>query len=145
MGHTYSANLYHLVFATKDRVATIPDPQALWGYTSGIVRNIGAEALAIGGTANHVHSLLRVAPHISIAEVAQKIKANSSRWLRQSQKWNGWQEGYGSFTVSVSNLAAVRRYIFNQPQHHAKRSFEDEFIALLIRSGIPFDRSQVFE
>jgi hypothetical protein len=50
MGHTYSANLYHLVFATMNRSETIADPQNLWGYTAGIARNIGAEALAIGGT-----------------------------------------------------------------------------------------------
>ncbi len=144
MSHTYSSHLYHQVFSTKDRADTIPDPQALWGYVAGIARNIGVDAPAIGGTSNHIHLLLRMPPHFSVAAITQKIKANSSRWLRESGSWQGWQEGYGSFTVSASNLAAVRRYIFNQPQHHAKRSFEDEFIALLTRSGIAFDRSEIF-
>jgi REP element-mobilizing transposase RayT len=142
--HTYSANLYHIVFSTKDRINCIHNPQSLWGYCAGTARNVSTEAIAIGGTSNHVHLLLRVAPHFAVAEITQKIKANSSRWLRQMGSWPGWQEGYGSFTVSISNLAVVRRYIHNQPQHHATRSFEDEFIALLTRGGVVFDRFDVF-
>jgi REP element-mobilizing transposase RayT len=142
--HTYSANLYHIVFSTKGRINCIGKPEAVWGYCAGIARNINAEAVAIGGTSNHIHLLLRVPPHFSVAEITQKIKSNSSRWLRAGGPWCGWQEGYGSLTVSISNLAAVRKYIHNQRQHHATRSFEDEFIALLTRSGVAFDRSDIF-
>ena len=145
MGHTYSANFFHIVFATKHRDDAITKPDALWAYSAGIVRNIGADPLSIGGTSNHVHLLLRVPPHFSIAETTQKIKANTSRWLRESGRWEGWQEGYGSFSVSVSNRGAVCRYIRNQAQHHAVRSFEEEFINLLTRSGIVFDKASVFD
>jgi putative transposase len=125
--------------ATKHRDNAISNPDPLWAYSGGIVRNIGAESIAIGGTQNHVHL------HIAVAEATQKIKANSSRWSRESGKWLGWQEGYGSFSVGSSSLEAVCRYIRNQPHHHAKRSFEDEFIALLTRGGIAFDPSNVFD
>jgi len=97
------------------------------------------------GTQNHVHLLLRLPPHFAVAEAVQKIKANSSRWLRESGRSEGWQEGYGSFSVGISGLDPVCRYIRNQARDHAKQSFEDEFIALLIRGGIAFDRSTVFD
>ena len=144
LGHTYSANLFHIVFATKHRDDSISDPGALWAYVAGITRNIGADPLAIGGTSNHIHLLLRLPPHISVAETTQKIKANSSRWLRESGRWESWQEGYSSFSVSVSVAGSVRRYIQNQPQHHATRSFEDELIDLLARGEIAFEKSEVF-
>ncbi|MFZ0706391.1 MAG: IS200/IS605 family transposase [Candidatus Korobacteraceae bacterium] len=145
MGHTFSANIFHVVFATKHRDNAILNPDELWAYTAGIMRNIGAESISIGGTQNHVHLLLRLPPHIAVAQAAQKIKANSSRWLRESGRWEGWQEGYGSFSVGISSLGAVCRYIRNQPRHHAKQSFEDEFMALLTRGRIVFDPSTVFE
>ncbi len=88
--------------------------------------------------------LLELPTHISVAEATQKIKANSSRWLRERGRWNGWQEDYGSFTVSASNRSTVRRYILNQPKHHAKQSFEEELLALLKLSGVRFDESEVF-
>jgi putative transposase len=94
MGHTFSANIFHIVFATKHRDNAISNPDPLWAYSGGIVRNIGAESIAIGGTQNHVHLLLRLPPHIAVAEATQKIKANSSRWSHESGKWLGWQEGW---------------------------------------------------
>jgi putative transposase len=145
MGHTFSVNIFHIIFATKYRDDAIANPDGLWAYSGGIVRNIGAESIAIGGTQNHVHLLLKLPPHIAVAEATQKIKANSSRWLREAGNWRGWQEGYGSFSVGASNIGAVCRYIRNQPRHHAEKSFEDEFIALLTRGGIAFDPSNVFD
>jgi REP element-mobilizing transposase RayT len=144
LSHAYAVNLFHLVFSTKNREHVIAAPEFLWAYTAGIVRNIGGDSLAIGGTSNHVHFLLRLPPSIAISVAAQKIKANSSRWLRERGRWNGWQEGYGSFTVSVSNAAKVRPYILDQPGHHANRSFEEELMALLRRSGVQFEVSELF-
>lgn len=145
MGHTYSANFFHIVFATKHRDNVILDADGLWAYNAGIIGNIGADPISIGGTSHHVHLLLRVPPQISIAETTQKIKANTSRWLRGSGRWEGWREGYGSFSVSVPNRGAVCRYIRNQAKHHAVRSFEEEFLSLLTRSGIAFDKATIFD
>ena len=136
---------FTFVFATKYRADVISSPGDLWAYSGGIVRNLGAESIAIGGTQNHVHLLLRLPPNIAVAEATQKIKANSSRWLREAGKWQGWQEGYGSFSVGASHVGAVCRYIRNQPRHHADKSFEDEFIALLTRGGIAFDPLTVID
>ena len=145
MGHTYSATLFHIVFSTKERRALIQDPAKLWAYVAGTARNLHFEPLAVGGTANHLHLLLRLPAHISAAEAAQKLKANSSRWLQDNKSWVGWQQGYGVFSVSPSTLDAVRHYIQNQAEHHKRHSFEEEFLALLSRSGIAVNNAEVFE
>jgi REP element-mobilizing transposase RayT len=89
--------------------------------------------------------LLRLPAHVPVAEAAQKLKSNSSRWLHEENSWFGWQEGYGAFSVSPSNIDVVRRYIQNQPEHHRRRSFEEEFLALLAKSGVTFNKADVFE
>ena len=140
MAHSYSSILFHIVFATKERRALIHEPAKLWAYVAGTARKLGYEALAVGGTENHLHLLLRLPAHIAVAEAAQKLKANSSRWLKENGSWLGWQQGYGAFSVSPSNVDAVRRYVQNQPEHHRRRSFEEELLALLMRSGIAFEK-----
>ncbi len=144
MGHTYTSTLFHIVFSTKERQPAIAEPPKLWAYLAGVARNLHYEPFAIGGTENHVHALLRLPGHIPVAEAVQKLKANSSRWLGENGAWAGWQEGYGAFSVSASNVDAVRHYIQNQPEHHRRRSFEDEFLTLLTKSAVAFSRAEVF-
>ena len=138
MSHTYTSTLFHVVFSTKERQPAISDPPKLWAYIAGVARNLDYEALAIGGTQNHIHLLVRLPSDVSVSQAVQKLKSNSSRWLRENGLWFGWQEGYGAFSVSASNVDAVRHYIQNQAEHHRRRSFEDEFVALLDRSGATF-------
>ena len=144
MSHTYTSTLFHVVFSTKERRPAIAEPAKLWAYLAGVARNLDYEAIAIGGTQNHVHVLLRLPSQVPVSDAVQKLKSNSSRWLREEGRWFGWQEGYGAFSVSASNVDAVRRYIQNQPEHHRRRSFEDEFVALLAKSGVAFERLEVF-
>ena len=144
MAHAYTSNLFHIVFSTKERLPAIPEPAKLWAYLAGVARNLNYDPLTIGGTQDHVHVLLRIPTNVPLSEAVQKLKSNSSRWLRENGRWLGWQDGYGAFSVSASNLETVRRYIQNQPEHHRRRSFEDEFVALLAKSGIAFNRSEVF-
>ena len=81
---------------------------------------------------------------ITLATAMQEIKANSSRWLRETSATFQWQEGYGAFSVSQSQRQAVMDYIANQAQHHQKRNFEEEFLALLKNSGVPYEPRFVF-
>ncbi|MGA9564237.1 MAG: IS200/IS605 family transposase [Candidatus Korobacteraceae bacterium] len=145
MAHTYISISYHLVFSTKGRLSTIPEPQKLWAYVAGVAKNLNYRSLAIGGTRNHIHILAGVPPIISAAQAVQELKANSSRWLRENGKWQGWQEGYGAFSVSASNIDAVRHYIQNQEAHHRKQSYEEEFLSFLDRSGASYDKNEVFD
>ena len=88
-------------------------------------------ALAIGGTDNHVHLLLAFPPDLALSDGVRILKANSSRLMRESSRAFAWQEGYGAFSVSPSQIDGVKRYIANQAIHHAKRSYDDEFAAML--------------
>jgi putative transposase len=144
MGHTYTSTLFHIVFSTKERQPAIAEPAKLWTYMAGVARNLDYEAFAIGGTQNHVHLLVRLPSDVSVSQAVQKLKSNSSRWLRENGSWFGWQEGYGAFSVSASNVDAVRHYIQNQAEHHRRRSFEDEFVDLLAKSGVAFNRAEIF-
>jgi putative transposase len=144
--HTYIANFVHLVFSTKNRKDTIPAElkDKLPAYLLGIGNNLRIKTLAIGGTSNHIHILLALSPTMPIAEAAQKLKANSSRWLGEQGLAFQWQEGYGAFSVSPSLVNAVQRYIRNQEEHHRKRSFEDEFRLFLEKSGVVYDAEKLF-
>jgi putative transposase len=146
MAHSYNANFVHCVFSTKDRQATIPAElqQQLWAYLLGIANNLKIKLLAGGGTANHVHLLVSLPSTMAVAEAVQKLKANSSRWLGERGVAFQWQDGYGAFSVSPSLLDTVKTYIHNQEEHHRKCNFEEEFRALLDRSGVVYDAERLF-
>ncbi len=146
MSHSYSQNHLHVVFSTKERqkLITLQMQPKLWSYMGGIGRNHGFLVLANGGIANHVHLLIQLPPALALAKALSLLKANSSRWMNEHGIKFAWQEGYGAFSVSASNLAAVERYIQNQAAHHRKISFEQEFIALLRKHRIEFDPKYVF-
>ena len=103
----------------------------MWSYLAGICRNQNMVSVAIGGIADHVHLLFHLLPTVSLAKAISVLKANSSLWMNERGIKFARQEGYGAFSVSASNLATVSRYIRNQKIHHAKFTFEDEFLTLL--------------
>jgi putative transposase len=141
MSHSFAQILIHLVFSTKDRQPTIPDSleEELYKVIVGIGRSNKIEVLRVGGMPNHVHLLFALPRLVPLPEAVQKIKANSSRWVRERTGKFEWQEGYGAFSVSASNREAVIRYIDEQKQHHAKLTYEDEFVALLRKHEMEFD------
>ena len=141
MSHTYTCNLVHSVFSTKDRANLIADPERLWQYVGGIARQKNIVLLAAGGTANHLHLLTSLPPTTALAKAIQDFKGNTSKWLGSRF---AWQEGYSAFSVSQSQRKTVVEYIDRQAEHHAKWSFEQEFLALLKKSGIPYDPRFVF-
>ena len=81
---------------------------------------------------------------MKLAEAVNRFKANSSRFVRKQGIEFNWQTGYGAFAVSASQIETVKAYIRNQREHHKKRSFEQEFVALLKKAGIPYDPKYVF-
>ena len=140
MSHTHF--LYHIVFGTKDRIASIhPEwEQELYSYLSGIVKNCEGRSLEINGVADHVHLLVRLGPTAAIADFMRELKAGSSRWVRQGLDAKfSWQRRYGAFSVSESASETVRKYIRNQKEHHRVQTFEDEYKGLLTKHGIEFD------
>ncbi len=146
MSHSYSNNVVHCVFSTRNRIDLIPEQkqELLYAYLYGIAKNLRMEMLAAGGTRNHVHILVALPAAESLSDSVRDLKANSSRWMKENGDDFGWQEGFGAFSVSASQIPVVKTNIRNQLEHHRKRSFEDEFLALLKKSGIPDDAKYVF-
>jgi REP-associated tyrosine transposase len=144
MADTYTKILVHCVFSTKNRTPRISEPEKLWTYLRGIARNDGTDILAIGGTANHVHLLVALPSSVTIAHLMRDLKANSSRHINEKQCGFAWQDGYAAISVSPSQVDAVRHYIETQESHHAKWSFESEYITLLDKSGVPRSAEYTF-
>ena len=150
MGHTYSNILIHVIFSTKDRALTIGEDirERLYQYMAGLAREECGRAWKIGGTDNHVHALLSIRADVSISEAMRKWKSLSSGWVHQTFPGHdgfAWQLGYGAFSVSQSNADHVTEYIGKQGEHHRKVTFEEEFIALLDRHGIQYDREHIWD
>jgi putative transposase len=143
MAHTYASNFIHCIFSTKDRRSLIPVGRAteLYAYLGGIARSEGFSLAAAGGTANHVHVLFVLPASYSLASAVQKLKGSSSRWMGKNFSW---QEGYGAFSVSPSQVPVLKKYLQNQEEHHRTRNFEEEFVALLRSCGIEYDERYVF-
>jgi putative transposase len=146
MPHSYAQNHIHLVFSTKSRAKSLARKllPRLWAYTPAVCKNHGLLTFAVGGMEDHMHLLMRLPPTMTLANAVALVKSNSSKWIRERERRFAWQEGYGAFSVSSSNIATVIRYIDNQEAHHRKLSFEDEFIALLKKHGIAYDPKYVF-
>jgi putative transposase len=147
MSHTYVSDLVHCVFSTKHRKNCIPGEiqSRLWSFLGGIARNNGFKALAVGGTENHVHILLSLPPSMPLAKAVQLIKGGSSRWMNETGGTQfAWQEGYGAFSVGISQQKATIHYINSQAEHHTKRSFEQEFVAFLKKHNIDHDPQYVW-
>jgi putative transposase len=136
----------HVVFSTKERRKMIPTNmrERLWSYTAGICKHQKVFVHAVGGMEDHIHLLLQFPATVVISEAIKTIKANSSSWMSDEIGQFAWQQGYGAFSVSKSNMAAVMTYIQNQERHHRKMTFEEEFIAFLKKHGIEFDPKYVF-
>lgn len=143
MPSTYSNLLYHIVFSTKDRERLITNDfkEELYRYMAGITREEGGTLLEIGGIEDHVHLLAKLKPSIAVSDMLRLIKTNSSKWMHEEKKHArlGWQEGYAAFSVSESQVVAVRRYIRNQAAHHRRQSFQEEFVSMLERHGVEYD------
>jgi REP element-mobilizing transposase RayT len=146
MSHSYPNLLVHCVFSTKNRRDLIPTNlhETLAMYFVGIGKNTNIPILCAGGTGNHMHLLISLPATVPLAKAVQIFKANSSRWLREHGLDFTWQDGYGAFSVSSSNVDAVKNYIAHQAEHHSKHSFEDEFVSSLRKSGVAYDPQFVF-
>ena len=146
MSHSYSHNYVHVIYSTKDRRNLIPAEfeKRLYSFVAGVAVGHEIPLLAAGSMANHTHLLFMLPATMSLASAINLFKANSSRFLHESGLVFQWQNGYGAFSVSTSQLDRVTTYIHNQPEHHKKMTFEDEFLALLKKAGVPFDPAYVF-
>ena len=139
MSHSYVSNLIHCAFSTKDRRRMInPEwEERVWAFMGGVARKNGFKALAVGGVEDHVHLLISIPGTMPVAKAVQLVKAGSSKMIRVTfTKDFEWQEGYGAFSIGVSQAKATVAYIKNQRTHHKRIDFREEFRTFLRRHGI---------
>ena len=119
----------------------------LYKYIDGIIKKGKGKLLEAGGTENHIHLLISLPPNRSVIDFVRIIKTNSSKWLHSDLSLIdfGWQNGYGLFSVSFSELEKVKKYIQNQTNHHKKMSFREEFILFLEKNSIPYNEKYIWE
>jgi REP element-mobilizing transposase RayT len=140
----------HAIFSTKNRDPVLLDEwrEESFCVMGGAANNLGCQSLIVNGMSDHVHLLFQLGRTIAIAEAIGKIKSTSSLWISEihiaTAKFH-WQSGYGGFSVSQSNVEAVRTYIRNQAEHHKHQSFQDEFREWLRKYQIEFDERYVWD
>ena len=131
------------MFATKERRPLIVPEwrDALHDYLGGTARGLGGSAQGIGGVADQVHLLVGLKATHCLADFMRDLKKASSQWAADPSRDPrfAWQEGYAAFTVSSSSMASVRDYIAKQEEHHRRKTFREELVELLQRSGVTYD------
>ncbi len=150
MPNTYSKIYIHAVFAVKGRENIISKTwkEELYKYICGIVNGNKQKVYAINGMPDHIHILLSIKPDVSLSDLMKDIKANSSKWINSKGFIKGtfrWQEGFGAFSVSESQLDKVINYIDLQEEHHAKKTFTQEYIDFLESYRVEYDTKYIFE
>ncbi len=143
MPSTHTCLLYHLIFATKNREPVISPEwrDRLHEYLGGSVRGLGGIPQGVGGVADHVHLLVSLKPTHCLSDFMRELKKASSIWVTDSQHAPAfrWQEGYAAFSVSASARSSVQEYVAHQEEHHRKKTFREELIEFLQKSGIDYD------
>jgi REP element-mobilizing transposase RayT len=150
MPQSLSSILVHLIFSTKNRHPFLtPDVEKeLYPYMGTIFRQLDCPALAINGTADHIHSLFRLSRIQKVADVVEEVKKRSSKWIKTkgpSFARFQWQTGYGAFSIGESNVRALKSYIARQKEHHRRKLFQEEFPAVLAKYRIEYDERYVWD
>ena len=150
MANTYTQIYIQIVFAVRNRNALIhPNwEKQLYKYISGIIQNKGQKMLAINGTSDHIHIFLGMKPNCCLSDLVREIKKSSNAFIKQKKlipfKFE-WQEGFGAFSYSHSQLSNVIQYIKNQKTHHKKQTFKEEYIEFLNKFEIDYKNDYLFE
>lgn len=149
MANTYHQMYVQTVFAVKYREAVIQTKwkPELFKIIGNIITETGCKPIIINGVEDHVHCFFALKPTASVSNVMQNAKAKSSKWINENRFLSHrfeWQEGYGAFTYSQSQIDAVYKYVQNQEEHHKKKAFREEYIDMLVKFGVDFDERYIF-
>ena len=150
MANTYTQIYIHIVFAVKHRDALISSSwkERLHKYITGIIQNQGHKLIAINTMPNHAHIFVGLKPDITLSDLVRDIKRDSTNFVNNEIQLHGkfgWQEGFGAFSYSHSQIDSVVKYILNQEEHHRRTTFKEEYEALLKEFAVKYDNRYVFE
>lgn len=150
MANTYTQLYIHIVFAVKYRYALIASSwkERLHKYITGIIQNQGNKLIAINTVPNHAHILIGMKSDISLSDLVRDIKKDSTNFVNNEIKLRGkfsWQEGFGAFSYSHSQIDSVVKYILNQEEHHRFKTFREEYEAMLKDYSVAYEDRYIFE
>jgi REP element-mobilizing transposase RayT len=150
MPNTYTQIFIHIIFAVEHRQNLIAEQHRdeIEKYISGIINNHGHKLHAIYIMPDHCHILIGLDVTQSLSSLVGKIKSSSSKFINEKSWFMGkfnWQEGYGAFSYSKSQLPKVINYILNQEKHHSEMTFRDEYIEFLTNFKIDYDDRYLFD
>jgi putative transposase len=149
MPNTYSQIYIQIVFAVEGRqnLISAANREELHRYIAGIIANRGQKLIAIFAMPDHIHILIGIKPSVCLSDLVRDIKAGSSKFINEEGWIRGhfnWQEGFGAFSYSRSQIDSVAKYILNQEEKHKARTFKIEFVAMLKRFEVEFDEKYLF-
>ena len=150
MANTYTQIYIQIVIVVKGRHCLIPNEKKenLCKYITGIIRNKKHKLISINGVSNHIHFLIGLNPVEALSELVKEVKRCSTNFINE-QKWlrgkYSWQEGYGAFSYSHSQLDNVIKYIENQEKHHKKKTFREEYLEMLKKFDVIYNEKYIFE
>lgn len=150
MPGTFSQIYIQYVFAVKGRENLLLNPwrEEVFKYISGIIKGKNHKPIIVNGVTDHVHVFVGLKPSMSISDLIRDVKNNSSNFINENKFVKGrfeWQEGYGAFSYSHSQLDNVYQYILNQEEHHRKTSFKQEYISFLKKFEIEYEEKYLFD
>ncbi len=150
MAGTFTQIYIQFVFAVKGRSNLLHESwrQDVFKYIAGIIKGKDQKSIIVNGVSNHVHVFAGLKPSMPVSDLIRDIKNNSSNFINDQKFLKGkfnWQEGYGAFSYSHSQLDTIYKYILNQEQHHRKQSFKEEYLKLLKEFEIDYDETYLFD
>ncbi|AFK02093.1 transposase IS200-family protein [Emticicia oligotrophica DSM 17448] len=150
MAGTFSQIYIQYVFAVKGRENLLQKPwrDEVFKYIAGIIKEKNQKAIIVNGVADHVHVFVGLKPSMNISDLVRDIKNNSSKFINEQKFVKGkfsWQEGYGAFSYTHSQIENVYQYILKQEEHHKKKTFKEEYLDFLQKFDIEFNKKYLFE
>ena len=150
MAGTFSQLYIQTVFAVKGRENLIDKKwrDELCKYISGIIKGKVQKSIIVNGVADHIHCFIGLKPNMSISDLMRDVKNNSSKFINDKgfvkDKFS-WQEGYGAFSYSHSQIEQVYNYILNQEMHHQKKTSKEEYLEFLTKYEIEYKNEYLFD
>ena len=150
MADTYTKIYVHVVFTVQGRQNLISKQHKdeLYKYITGIIQNKKQKVITINGMPDHIHILIGIKPDIALSDLIRDVKANASSFINEKRWVIGkfsWQEGFGAFSYSHSQLDSVANYIKNQEEHHSRKTFREEYLELLKKFDVEYDPKYIFD
>jgi putative transposase len=150
MPNTYTQIHLQLIFAVQNRESLIEKTWKVeqYKYFTGIIQHAGHKLIIVNGMPDHVHLVIGMRPTQSLSDLMKHLKGDSSKWINEKRFSKGhfqWQEGYGAFSYSKSQLPALIRYVENQETHHQTKTFLEEYKAFLNKFEIHYEEHYLFK